>query len=232
LSEGERYDREVSTSQKKSPISTETITFGSGKVLGRTTNDKMCLETNWGKDICVETGFSFFEVTKTEGIALLSQYSGILGVAPDDKATGPSFVDKLKEEGIIDRKMISLLIQKKPLSSYVTFGGKTDFMMITVNRTQPIIWYNSTSLTNWKLKVMNTHIRDSENKWKFHSIYEDDSNYGMATVDSFFRAVLIPKGIFPDFIKLINKRYNQTEGPAKGSVWCEDSDSKGICWVN
>ncbi len=163
LSEGERYDREVSTSQKKSPISTESITFGSGKVLGRTTNDKMCLETNWGKDICVETGFSFFEVTKTEGIALLSQYSGILGVAPDDKATGPSFVDKLKEEGIIDRKMISLLIQKKPLSSYVTFGGKTDFMMITVNRTQPIIWYNSTSLTTWKLKVMNTHIRDSEN---------------------------------------------------------------------
>lgn len=208
LSEVERYDRDVSTSQKKSLISTESITFGSGKVLGRTTNDKMCLETNWGKDICVETGFSFFEVTKTEGIALLSQYSGILGVAPDDKASGPSFVDKLKDEGIIERKMISLLIQKKPLSSYVTFGGKTDFMMITVNRTQPIIWYNSTSLTNWKLKVMNTHIRDSENKWKFHSIYEDNSNYGMATVDTFFRAVLIPKGIFPDFVKLINKRYN------------------------
>lgn len=57
--------------------------------------------------------------------------------------------------------MISLLIQKKPLSSYVTFGGKTDFMMITVNKTQPVIWYNSTSEKTWKLKVMNTHLRDS-----------------------------------------------------------------------
>jgi len=51
--------------------------------LGRTTDDSMCLETNWGKEICVETGFSFFEVTKTEGISLVPQYSGILGVAPD-----------------------------------------------------------------------------------------------------------------------------------------------------
>ena len=61
----------------------DNIVFGAGKILGRATEDKMCLETNWGKDICVETGFSFFEVTKTDGISLVPQYSGILGVAPD-----------------------------------------------------------------------------------------------------------------------------------------------------
>ncbi len=72
LSEVERYDREGSTSQKKSLITSESITFGSGKILGRTTNDKMCLDTNWGKDICVETGFSFFEVTKTDNRIALS----------------------------------------------------------------------------------------------------------------------------------------------------------------
>jgi hypothetical protein len=49
----------------------------------------------------------------------------------------------MKEVGLIGNSMISLLIQKKPLSSYITFGGKTDFMMFTVNKTQPILWYNS-----------------------------------------------------------------------------------------
>jgi hypothetical protein len=92
-------------------------------------------------------------------------------VAPDHKSNGPSFVDKLHEAGIIGRKMMSMLIQKKPLSSYVTFGGKTDTMMMKVNKTHPIIWYNSTSELNWKLKVTNTHVRDSSNKWKFYSVY-------------------------------------------------------------
>ena len=96
-----------------------------------------------------------------------------------------------------------MLIQKSPLASYITFGGKTDSMMMTVNKTQPIIWYNSTSDSAWKLKVINTYIRDSSDQWKFHSVYSDDSNFGFATVDSFFRAVLIPKGVFPDFIKLV-----------------------------
>ncbi len=208
------------------------MVFGPGKILGRTTNDVMCLFTNWGKEMCVDPGFNFFEVTKTESIAMLPQYSGILGVAPDHQSNGPSFVDKLHEAGIIGRKMMSLLIQKNPLSSYVTFGGKTDSMMMTVNKTQPIIWYNSTSELNWKLKVTNTHVRDSSNKWKFYSVYEDDSNFAFATVDSFFRAVLIPQGVFPDFVKIINSRFNETEGPAKGRVWCEDTKEKGICWVN
>jgi hypothetical protein len=83
----------------------------------------------------------------------------------------------MKEVGLIGNSMISLLIQKKPLSSYITFGGKTDFMMFTVNKTQPILWYNSTSKTNWKLKVTNTHIRDHANKWNFFSVYEDESNF-------------------------------------------------------
>jgi hypothetical protein len=138
----------------------------------------------------------------------------------------------MNETGLIGNSMISLLIQKKPLSSYITFGGKTDFMMFTINRTQPIIWYNSTSKTNWKLNVWNTYFRDQTNKWKFHSLFEDNSNYALATVDTFFRAVLIPQGIFPDFVKLINKRFNFTEGPAKGQVWCEETSKKGICWAN
>lgn len=69
--------------------------FGDGLILGRTTNDIMCLNTNWGQDICVDPGFTFFEITKTDKIAITPFYSGILGVAPDHPSTGPSFITKL-----------------------------------------------------------------------------------------------------------------------------------------
>jgi hypothetical protein len=128
---------------------------------------------------------------------LLPQYSGVLGLAPEDASNGPSFIVKLKDEGIIGRKMASVLTQKKPLSSYITFGGKTDTMMFTVNDTQPINWYNSTSKTRWKLRVQNLHIRDRVNKWHLNPLDTDGYNFADATVDTFFRAVQIPKGMFP-----------------------------------
>jgi hypothetical protein len=60
--------------------------------------------------MCVESGFNFFEVTSTKGFAIVPQYSGVLGLAPEDQANGPNFVVKLKDEGIIGRKMASVLL--------------------------------------------------------------------------------------------------------------------------
>lgn len=191
-SEQQRYDRKSSSSGKNSPVAITSFNFGLGQVVGQATNDRTCLQTNWGKDMCVESGFNFFEVASTQGFSMLPNYSGVLGLAPEDEANGPNFIVKLKDEGIIGRKMASVLLQKKPLSSYITFGGKTDTMMFTVNGTQPINWYNSTSKTKWKLRVQNLHIRDRVNQWYLNPLDKDGFNYADASVDTFFRAIQIP----------------------------------------
>jgi hypothetical protein len=52
---------------------TTSIPFGEiGSLVGKSAMDTNCLLTNWGKDICVETGFSFFEVLSIKDIALAS----------------------------------------------------------------------------------------------------------------------------------------------------------------
>ena len=95
----ERYNRGTSSSYKKSPVTSTSIAFGEiGQLVGKTAMDNTCLQTNWGKDVCVESGFSFFEVQNTKDINLASQYSGIIGIAPDDPSNGPSFVAKLYDE--------------------------------------------------------------------------------------------------------------------------------------
>lgn len=125
------------------------------------------MQTNWGKDVCIKTAFTFFEVLAAKEVTLASAYSGILGIAPDDEKNGPSFIAKLVEDKIIDSKMVSVLLQRKPLSSYITFGGKSDFMMNKVNGSTPINWYKSTNKTSWKLKLRDTLVRKPNETWGF-----------------------------------------------------------------
>jgi hypothetical protein len=111
-------------------------------------------------------------VQSLSGIKLASQYSGILGIAPDDPHNGPSFVAKLHDDGVVEKKMISLLLQKAPLSSYITFGGKSEFMMTTINGTQPLNFYRSTDNTRWKVRIFDLLIRDPVDKWAFYRMDE------------------------------------------------------------
>jgi hypothetical protein len=57
---------------------------------------------------CTDTGHTFFEVKGFKDIAISPYYSGILGLAPDDPMNGPSFVAKLKTDGVIPQKTVGL----------------------------------------------------------------------------------------------------------------------------
>lgn len=76
-----------------------------GQLIGRTSIDRTCMAVgakNSKDDIrCTDSGHTFFEVKSLKDINLNPNYSGIMGVAPDDPMNGPSFVAKLKNEGII-----------------------------------------------------------------------------------------------------------------------------------
>lgn len=94
--------------------------------------------------------------------------------------------------------MVSLLLQKAPLSSYITFGGKSEFMMTTINGTQPLNFYRSTDNTRWKVRIFDLLIRDPIDKWAFYRMDEkgQGQNFADATVDTFYRAILIPTNQF------------------------------------
>lgn len=94
--------------------------------------------------------------------------------------------------------MVSLLLQKAPLSSYITFGGKSEFMMTTINGTQPLNFYRSTDSTRWKVRIFDLLIRDPIDKWAFYRMDEkgQGQNFADATVDTFYRAILIPTNQF------------------------------------
>lgn len=106
------------------------IPFGDGGQLnGRVTKDKVCLVESDNRLTCVDNGFNFFEITGMTNIKLANAYSGILGIAPDDPTNGPSFVASLKNGNYIKYKMLGINLQKSPMTSYVTFGGMSEFMM-------------------------------------------------------------------------------------------------------
>ena len=93
----ERYDRSTSTSSALSTLNENEISFGDtgGLLQGRSTNDIVCLIAGDFTKTCTQSSFTFFEVTKTRNISLNSNYSGVVGLAPDDASNGPSFVAKL-----------------------------------------------------------------------------------------------------------------------------------------
>ena len=67
---------------------------------------------------------------------------GILGLSPDDTKNGPSFVANLKNQGLIDKKMISFYLSKTTGSKF-TFGGYLENM---IKANQAVVWENMVSV--------------------------------------------------------------------------------------
>ena len=143
-------------------------------------------------------------------------YSGILGMAPDDPQNGPSFVGKLKSDGVISQKTVGLQINKYPTPSYVTIGGVSSNLMYNISDTQPVYYYKSSQTRRWYLKIHDLMIAKDDNTTYARL---DDTGLGVhvseATVDSFYRSILIPTAIFPTFMTLLDQQFNKT-GAAAG----------------
>jgi len=54
IQDAQRYNRDSSTSYKKSAIPISTFPFATGTLNGKSSSDICCLKTNWGKDVCVK----------------------------------------------------------------------------------------------------------------------------------------------------------------------------------
>jgi hypothetical protein len=105
-------------------------------------------------------------------------------------------------------------------------------MYTTGNGEFPINYYPSIDSKRWKIKVHDMLTTQASGDGTYSRIDPDSSgvHYANATVDSFYRPILIPTTLFPKFMTQVNEQFNKS-GPAKGKVFCDDSIHQGNCWV-
>lgn len=229
----DRYDRSASNSSQASPdIMTTVVPFGQGNLTGRTLTDKVCMVTPSGSDnTCSDASHTFFAVNDFQNLQLSSSYSGILGVAPDDPTNGPSFIALLKNDKKIKEKVVGLQINKSPKPSYATIGGNNEAFMYQIDGKYPVCYYKTESSTRWKIKVQD--LMNTKPDGTFESLEDKKDGNKMATVDSFYRAVLVPATTFPKFVASLNTNYNQNDSVLKGKIICDEREGTkhGYCWV-
>ena len=82
--------------------------------------DKVCFPRSDDADLCADD-VEFMAVTYYKGWA--EQRDGLLGLAPVDESTGPSFVQNLYDQGLIQSQVATLWLNQKDDESTLTFGG-------------------------------------------------------------------------------------------------------------
>jgi hypothetical protein len=149
------YVKALSNTSIPSNIAVSSIPFGKGNLIGDTRIDEVCVYEGTKNKICVFNEFTFFEVTSMNGIELSSNYSGILGLAPDNPSNGPSFITSMKNKGVISRRMLGMQINNSSLNSFVTYGGVTPSVMYHDSKTQeiPVYFYETSDPKSWKIDV-------------------------------------------------------------------------------
>ena len=78
-------------------------------------SDKVCISNS---SDCVDN-FKFYAISSQTG---LDSEDGILGLSPDELGNGPSYVAALKQQNLIDQKMVSFFLSQDKMSQF-TFGG-------------------------------------------------------------------------------------------------------------
>ena len=77
--------------------------------------------------------------------------SGILGLSPENDASGPLFVSALHDQGAIKANTFSILLSFQPFQdSYLTFGGVPEFVEALDN---DFVCHRISGSFHWQLKV-------------------------------------------------------------------------------
>ena len=82
--------------------------------------DTVCFARTDIPDLCAD-GIEFLAVTKYDGWT--AGKDGVLGLAPVDQTHGPSYVERLYEQGQIQSPSATLWLNKKGTQSTLTLGG-------------------------------------------------------------------------------------------------------------
>ena len=89
-----------------------------GSVTGHHARDTVCFNQN--SKSCIDYDFlSVYNTTSLEGL----KFDGVVGLSPSRKEGNTILLDKLKQNGLIDKKVFSLKIGTEMGNQTITFGS-------------------------------------------------------------------------------------------------------------
>ena len=139
------FDSSTSTTfSKPSGWNQKALGYGSGVATGAVVHDKWCLSKDSSDATCYNN-MKFVNAEKTT-LSIL-KCSGVIGLGPIKAKTTDLFIDKIKEAGIIDKKIFSFSIGMGAYKNQMTFGGYD----VSKFGQGPLQWHNIKTTGNFWL---------------------------------------------------------------------------------
>ena len=175
--------------------------YGSGDVYGYNSMDTVCIKA--GK--CADN-FSFLTVGMQTGLGSLYT-SGILGLSPNsDETTNDLFILKMKESGVIEKAVFSLMIELTDDKSKMTFGGIDLANMAALG--SKLVYHNidQSSKKWWTLRLQNMTMEGKSSKIDYSKlVFGEDKKI---IVDSGTSFLLMPKTDLKQLIHFMESEVN------------------------
>jgi hypothetical protein len=131
---------------------------------------------------------------------------GVVGLAPDKKDNGPSFLASLRDKKLIDRLQVGVLMTANGAqSSKMTFGGADQSLMLPFPSANDRKFYNYDNINDdkeWGTEVRNIYIGNST-----HNFSIDSGKLTYAKVDTFSPYIQLPIENFRKYKEYLNKTH-------------------------
>jgi hypothetical protein len=189
--------------------------YGSGDVYGYNSHDSVCIL----KGKCAHN-FSFMSVGMQRGLGTL-RTSGIVGMSPNHfEKMGDLFIEKMRDAGVINKAIFSLMIELTNNQSKITFGGIDMANMAALG--SQMNYHNITKdSVHWQLKLKSMTLSSEQNISGNYSGYVFGKDADII-VDSGTSFLLMPKAARKDFINFL---YYELD------IFCYDS-SIPVCFCD
>ena len=146
-------------------------------------------------------------------------YDGLVGLAPNIPENGPSYVEALKKNGIIDKTEFSMFLSVDAATSYIEFGGyDADKLLNNTNMDGlGLHWYDLTgSRLHWQVKMVDLTVGNS-------SVFSSSAE--KAVFDSSSPYIIVPQDVFKDLIAKMKAESNVSD------LICTDTDMDPGCML-
>lgn len=129
----------------------------------------------------------------------LKNADGILGLSPDDPNNGPSYIAQLKDNKVIEQKIVSFFFSRAKQSEF-TFGGYKQYLIKEGPQEDGfgIHWYNLIGTRYWEVEIRDLKVESQ-------SIFSSETK--IAILDSGTSMMSMPFTDFNKFKKIYQAAY-------------------------
>lgn len=168
-------------------------------------------------DHCLR-GFDFFGITEQTG---LTQADGILGLSPNVRNNGPSFVERMHLDGLIDAMQVSFFLSLQR-QSQITFGSYDQSRLKEGAEVDGygMHWYDLTGTQHWQVEIQDLMVEGE-------SVFSHETT--KAILDSGTSFITVPSSDFKKIQRAYQSRFSvifncQTTGGAPFCFFVENCE--------